>query len=467
MRQAHFPFRALAKIIAVNFLKAREGNVGMMFAMSVLPILLAVTLAIDFTRASDEKAKMDAAIDAAVLYAATAAAADPNAASYEAQQAAAQKYFTSALGPLRDGISVGPISVKVSKDPNSQSTIISTATYTASIETMFGDLFKPTIDISGSASATMQTPSYIDFYLLLDNSPSMGLAATDADIQRLRTLTKDGPGGEQKDCQFACHIVVTNPKDSKQTAFRDGVNNTWEKDNSSPTKLKQDYYTIAKAAVPPILLRIDMLAQAVKSLTETAKATSVKSGLANQFRMAIYTFNDAVQYIASPGSTNSEPLSSDLTGVGATAASKVTLYPYKDGDIQDKTNFQVGFAALDALKLSPGDGSTSAKPEKYVFFVTDGVSDATTKRIQGPIDPTLCANLKNRGVKIAVLYTPYLRLTNNSYYMSNIDPFISQVPVKLKECASPGMYYTADSTGIAAAMNQMFHDALRSARLTQ
>ena len=124
-------------------------------------------------------------------------------------------------------------------------------------------------------------------------------------------------------------------------------------------------------------------------------------------------------------------------------------------------------AAMDALKLNPGDGSTSAKPEKYVFFVTDGVSDATTKRVQAPIDPTLCDNLKSRGVKIAVLYTPYLRLTNNSYYMANIDPFITQVPVKLKACASPGLYYTADSAGISAAMNQMFQDALRAARLTQ
>jgi len=456
--------RAAPSSWIAGFARDSRGTVALLFSLSILPVLLAVSLAIDFSRAADTKAKLDAAIDAAAIYAATLAAKNPNS-DFGPEEQEAQRYFQASITEVPDVI-VAPITLTISRDKTNQSMFNATATYNAEVQTIFGNLFKPTVNVSGTASASIDIPVYIDFYLMLDNSPSMGLAATADEIARLRTLTKNGPGGEQPDCQFACHIVVTNPKKTSQTAFRDGVNNTWEKDSGSPTGLKRDYYTIAKAANPPITLRIDMLAQAVKSLTETAKATEKSSGLANQFRMALYTFNDGVQYIASPGSTQNEVLSPDLSGVGSTAASKVTIYSYKDGDVQDKTNYAVAFQALDALNLSPGDGSSSAKPQKYVFFVTDGVSDATTKRIQAPIDPTLCNNLKNKGVKIAVLYTPYLRLTNNSYYMNNIDPFINQVPVKLQACASPGLFYTADSTGIAAAMNQMFSDSLRKARLT-
>ena len=454
----------LSKI--AHFGSDKAASIAVIMALSAAPILIAVSLAIDFSRAADQKAKLDAAIDATVLYAATLAAKSPTA-DVEDLKTQAKKFFDATLANTDTGLNVAPIEIKIERDKIKSNSFNVNGSYTATIDTLLGNLYKPIVSISGGASSSMDVPLYIDFYLMLDNSPSMGLAATDDDIQRLRTLTKFGPGGEQADCQFACHIVVTNPKNSKQTAFRDGVNNSWEKDNSSPTGLKQDYYTIAKAAKPPIQLRIDMLAQAVQALATTAENTETHSGLANQFRMAIYTFNDAVQYIASPGATKSEPLSSNLSAVGTTAASSVTIYSYKDNDVQDKTNFQVAFQALDNLNLQPGDGSTAAKPQKYVFLVTDGVADATTARHQGPIDPTLCNNLKNKGVKIAVLYTPYLRLTNNGYYMANIDPFISQVPLKLQACATSGLFYTADSAGIAAAMKQMFQDTIRAARLTK
>ena len=41
-------------------------------------------------------------------------------------------------------------------------------------------------------------PLYIDFYLLLDNSPSMGVGATPADVTTMVNNTSDS-------CAFACH----------------------------------------------------------------------------------------------------------------------------------------------------------------------------------------------------------------------------------------------------------------------
>ena len=447
---------------AERLLPERSGNVGMMFALGLVPILLAVSIAIDFTRASDEKARMDSAIDAAVLYATTAAAANANASSYEDQQMAAQRYFTSALGPLRNGVSVASISVKVAKDPNNKSNLISTASYSGSITTMFGNLFKPAIAFSGTASASMQIPTYIDFYLLLDNSPSMGLASTPADIAKMVAATPDR-------CEFACHVVD-------------------KFGNSDPN----DYLSIAIRN--DVRLRIDELRDATEALTQTAKATQAKSGLANQFRMGVYGFySDVTVYSTKNGhDSNSRGNDAGLTAdldLARNAASSLQLTPYKSDNNYFLTNFVETMKSIDKIVSDPGDGSKSSTPEKYVFFVTDGVQDLPLNHPDGskdpkytqyddtakwghaiaPIDPTICQPLKNRGVKIAVLYTPFLATSAGVSPLSDQDIIYweNDIPQKLTECASQGLFYKADSRGIAAAMNQMFQDVLRSARLTR
>ncbi len=442
-----------------RFIGDRSGNIGIMFAMTVLPVLLAVSLTIDFVRASDEKAKMDAAIDAAALYAVTTAATKPAAKDYNAEALAAQKYFTVALGTLPPGVSVTPIAINVTKDPKNPSAVISTATYNGSIKTLLGDLFHPSIAISGSASATTQIPSYIDFYLLLDNSPSMGLAATQADINKLVSLTPDK-------CEFACHVVDANGK-------------------SDPN----DYLSIALKN--GVKLRIDSLREATQALTKTAQTTQQKSGLNNQFRMGVYAFTTNVTVLSGSKQTTyskDNGLIADLIKVG-NSAGNLQLSPYRSDSNFFLTDFVGTLASMNKIVSDPGDGSKASTPEKFVFFVTDGVQDLTLNNPHGskeykytqydntngwghaiaPIDPTICQPLKNRGIKIAVLYTPFLATSAGVSPLSDRDIVYwkDDIPVKLQACASPGFYYQADSAGIAAAMNQMFQDALRSARLTQ
>ncbi len=78
--------------------------------------------------------------------------------------------------------------------------------------------------------------------------------------------------------------------------------------------------------------------------------------------------------------------------------------------------------------LTPGLGSNVAgdTPQEVVFLVTDGVEDkivsgasacpnatlAGSKRCQQPLDTAMCTTIKNRGIKIAILYTEYLQLIN-------------------------------------------------------
>ena len=83
---------------------------------------------------------------------------------------------------------------------------------------------------------------------------------------------------------------------------------------------------------------------------------------------------------------------------------------------------------------TPGDGSTQAKAQKIMFFVSDGVADANNPgscskkltggtRCQEPIDMSFCETIKKRGIKIAGLYTTYLPLPTNDWYNTWIKPF--------------------------------------------
>ena len=100
------------------------------------------------------------------------------------------------------------------------------------------------------------------------------------------------------------------------------------------------------------------------------------------------------------------------------------------------------------------------------------------------IKSSACTTIKNRNIKIAVLYTPYLPVTNNAFYntwvaasplnnnnlVSSTDPTDPQnngVGQALKACASPGFYYqVTPTTGISDAMQLLFQKAVNSVQLT-
>lgn len=126
---------------------------------------------------------------------------------------------------------------------------------------------------------------------------------------------------------------------------------------------------------------------------------------------------------------------------------------------------------------SPGTGLSAASPEKIVFFVSNGVGDSkkpnvctkmlTGSRCQEPIDIKACTALKQKGYKIAVLYTTYLPLPTNSWYNSWIKPFQSEISTKMAECATSGYFFeVSPSQGISEAMNALFLKIVSSPRLT-
>lgn len=84
-----------------------------------------------------------------------------------------------------------------------------------------------------------------------------------------------------------------------------------------------------------------------------------------------------------------------------------------------------------------------------------------------PIDPAKCKILKDRGIKIAILYTSYLPLKDNSFYMDWIWPFQNDIPRHMEACASPGYYFEVSlDQGISDAMNALFHKIVSTPRIT-
>jgi hypothetical protein len=295
----------------------------------------------------------------------------------------------------------------------------------------------PTLTLKGTSYAASAIPTYIDFHLLLDNTPSMGVAATPADIAKMVANTPDK-------CAFACHDLSATP---------------------------HDYYGLAKKL--GVTMRIDVVRSATEKLMDTANATQTVDG---QFRAAIYTFGSSCTDL---GLEIVRTLTSNLSNAKAKAQHiDLMTIPYQGYYSDQCTNSDMTLAAVDKDIAAPGDGSTSASPQKFLFLVSDGVADAnnpnscskakTGTRCQEPFDVSYCKTIKDRGIKIAVLYTTYLPLPTNSWYNTWIGPWQNTIGANMQNCASPGLYFEVSPTeGIAEAMIALFQKAVTTARLTR
>jgi hypothetical protein len=150
---------------------------------------------------------------------------------------------------------------------------------------------------------------------------------------------------------------------------------------------------------------------------------------------------------------------------------------------------------MNSLITSVGTG-TQASPLPYVFIVTDGSQDYQTQSngnwgaqnwsangtvpyqnsatIIPPNSVTstdYCTTMKNRGIKIAILYIPYETIQNATTFASSEDIYannnIANIPTALQTCASPNFFFTANTpTDINNALIAMFDQAVSTAHLS-
>lgn len=434
-----------------RFSRDTSGNFGILTAIVTVPLLTAVGMAIDFGYALDQRMDLLAAADAAAVGALASQSPGVLAAldmdgdgRVKVAEKDARKLFngqvskrTTPVGQSDEnnpeGVSLSIVDVSVNKVG---ADLKSEVTFAAKVPTTFLRLInQPYITISGTATAVFNTGTYIDFYMLLDNTPSMGVAATYDDIAVMERNTSDS-------CAFACHQL-------------DNTNN---------------YYNLAKKL--KVQMRIDVVRQATQQLTYTAAETMRYPG---QYRMQVYTFG-----LAAPVAklTPMSLMSSDMAGV-RTAANAIDLMsiPYQNYNNDQTTDLDSAFKGLKTIIVKGGGGASKLDPQKVVFFVSDGLTDsakgsACTKkttngtRCQEPIDYSICQPLKDAGIKVAVLYTTYLPLPKNSWYNSWIKPFQSQIATNMEACASPGFYFeVSPSEGIAEAMQALFQKIVSTPRI--
>ena len=417
----------------------RSGNFATMTVLLAIPLIAAAGLSIDITDAMMVRSELYNAADAAAVGAiatsspavAAAMAMTSDGTINVGQDDAKKLFFGQASGDLQNV----PVNVNISVT-RAANVVSSSVNFSATVPTTLMQVMgQSSIPISGTASAQYQTASFIDFYMLLDNTPSMGVGATSTDIMTLQNHTSDT-------CAFACHDL-NNPN---------------------------DYYTLAKKVLN-IEMRIDVVRQATQSLTGTA---TTNRQTPDQYRMAVYDFGTEAD---KAGLTAVSGLSSDMAQVSqsTSAVDLMAVRGTNDNNDQD-TSFDTMLTQLKPIIGTGGGGTTSSDRQKVLFFVTDGVGDSakpttctkptTGGRCQEPLDISFCKPLKDQNIKIAILYTTYLPLPQNGWYNTWIAPFQSQIGTDLQNCASPGLYFEVSPTqGITDAMNALFLKVIRSPRI--
>jgi Flp pilus assembly protein TadG len=404
-----------------RFVRDGSGNLSPMFALTILPVVGLIGMTVDYSQSSTRKTMLDSIADAAALAGVTPTLL---ASTDQASIDAATTLFNGQVGLVKG---IGPVALSVTASDNGLTRTVNVSYQTTSSALFGGFTGKSSMPMTGMSQSSATVPPNIDFYLLLDNSPSMAIAATTADINIMVANTPDK-------CAFGCHESDTSPN---------------------------DYYGLARSL--GVTLRMDLLRQATQNLMATAQSTQNTNNA--HYRAAIYTFNTGFNTITT--------LTSSLSAAQSQAAN-IDVYevPYQNWNNDTMTNYTNAMTQINSIMPNPGAGTNQSgdTPQEVMFFVTDGVEDEMvgSSRVQSLMNNSYCTTIKNRGIRIAVLYTTYLPLPTNSWYNSYIGPFQPNIGPTLQNCASPGLYFQVSTNqDISGAMAQLFNVAVLTARLTR
>ncbi len=462
-----------------RWLRNKRGNVSIIFAASVIPMVFLTGMGYDYASAALRQEQLNAAADAAVLAALTPGLLTQDDAA--ATNAALTTFMAQAN--VVQGVTIKSSDVNVSVADTATTRTVQ-ITYKAESVNFFPKVLNNTdyIPIGGTSQANAQYAPNINFYLLLDSSPSMAIAATQAGIDTMVSNTS-AQGG----CAFACH--ETHPASETSNVKSGGV--------------YIDNRQLARNL--GVTLRIDLLRLATQNLMTTATTAAANDNAT--YKMAIYTFDVGFNTI--------QALTANLTTAATAAGAIDTLATYDQGHLTSgfsnndmDTDFDYAMYSINAVMPNPGNGTSQAgdTPQEILFIVTDGVEDesvggtyamnATLNKVintggtrtmvpmstgvgtakNTAINSTVaipapskdwCTAIKARGIRIAVLYTVYLPLPTNSFYNSNIKPWQPNIGPTLNSCASPGLYFMVDTGGdISAALTALFETAIQTAHLS-
>lgn len=396
----------------------------------------------DYLRISDVRSNLRRAADSAALAAVAKSAMLNNVSDSEQfahSQTIAENYFRA--NPVIHDVTIGSLATNITR---LNGELRATISYNATVPMIFGNLFgRSNTSIADVASAAASTPKYIDIYILVDSSTSMGIGAADAD-QNIMIATVG--------CTFACHASGT--------------------------------HTTARAA--GATLRFDVIRSAISNIL--AQAGTLNSD--THVRVGLYSF-------ATNFKTEID-LTSDLAAV-STANAAMELAQYSSG-----TNVFEALKQLETKLGASGDGSSSAAPLTFVILATDGTGNASDNTdpaspdagnwIHSPLfvasdpngvpdpgqpnmhltglDPAWCDPIKATGAQMMTLETEYVISPLEAGelrfdYIQNT--LASSLKTNMAACATkPSYNISANSPDeINTAMDTLFKQAVSGApRLT-
>lgn len=440
--------RALPHIIS-RFRADRRGNIAVIFTLALFPIMAAVGCVIDYSMASRIKAKLQSAADAASV----AAIAQKSPGYIAAAKMTVDGAVADAVADAYKVLDGNMTSVTGYTNLLRTGTVTKTGIrltsridFSADVPVNFLGVLRAfglngyqNIRVGGSASSSSSLPPYLDFYLLLDVSGSMGLPSTTAEAARLQSLNPDNWVQYRTGCTLACHFAplksacvdppvtspaapAANPSINSSYTQQYNTNNacmgyaysrvspsdlsalinlassaTYPKQvpglpkqmlSSLPGSLNTDakFGLPAVASCPKdgtddcIQLRLDAVGSAVNELLATAK-TSAK--VTNQFRIGLYPFITDID-------ENYAPLTASIDGNASTpgtinyAATKLAMQ--LDTNLNATlgsggTHIDYALNSLNGLIRTVGDGSASTNTKPFVFLVTDGAQDNQYKDV--------------------------------------------------------------------------------------
>jgi len=511
---------------AGEFRRDKRANVAIITALATLPMIAAVGCVIDYTSATMIKTKLQAAADAAALATVsvnssvvTTAKAMSGSGSVTGGTTFATNFFNANLSTAPESSGYSSVTPTATVTKNGQ-ILTATVSFTAPVPTTFmGIVGFNNITVQGTSTASYTLATYIDFYMALDVSGSMAMPSTSSEQTRLMAVNPDNFGNYPSGCTFACHFPAQNacPQSTQGQTYainnpQPGQHMPTNQSSYIPNPNPGGYcqgYTISRlgtitqtingnpvpvvnwAANPGVTscptagtssciqLRLDAVGYAVSQLLQTAYQWETQTGIPNQYRVGLYPFiEDAYAYF---------PLTTNLTATGSgtlnnAAAQLATLL-----DTGQNTSLKSGGTHIDSslsdintMITSVGTGSGPSNTLPYVFLVTDGSEDpqkysngswsgsnhATT------LDYSICTTMQNRGITVAVLYIPYVKISPvNASFANDEDDYannnIPNIPPSLQKCASPNFFYTASTPAdIVTALNQMFNQAIITAHIT-
>ena len=530
-----------------RFPKDQRGNVAVIFAIACVPLISAVGCAIDYTEATRIKSKLQSAADAAAVASISQQSSGWLAASrmtgngeVTAAETDARNIFNGNITAATSLFNNQTVTATVTK---TGANLTSLVTFTADVPVTFMKVVGfQKLTVTGSSAASASLPLYLDFYLLLDVSGSMGLPSTPAEAVRMQNINPDNYSNYPTGCTLACHSQVQNvcgnstqryPTNNycmgyaysrlSQSALSNLINQastvsvpkqvpglpnamlpnlsanlTPGAANSLVTGNSRSLpYSLTAATSCPtdgtdacIQLRLDAVGYAVNQLLQMANTVAV---VPQQFRVGIYPFIQTMD-------ANYAPLTSSINGSPNTAGTinyaAANLATELDTNANAAlgsggTNIAQSLGNMNTTIVSVGNGSSASSTLPYVFLVTDGAVDPQTKQLSvsggwagsnhatviasGASSP--CKQLRDRGIKVSVLYIPYVPINPvNASFANDEDDYannnIANIPASLQSCASPpdssgSYFYTASSPQqIQDSLKAMFNHALVTAHIT-